>query len=86
MAKLATFARSCDRGRRKAAWGYYWKMRQHFTAVRSAWALTGHRSQGSTYGSVMVDTRDIRGNTDLEECLQLMYVTATRPTTSIHFL
>ena len=86
LSKLATFARSCERGRRKAAWGYYWKMRQHFTAVRSAWALTGHRSQGSTYGSVMVDTRDIRGNTDLEECLQLMYVTATRPTTSIHFL
>jgi ATP-dependent exoDNAse (exonuclease V) alpha subunit len=46
------------------------------------YAITGHKSQGSTYEHVFVMENDINDNWVLKERNQIKYVAFTRPTTS----
>ena len=46
------------------------------------YAITGHKSQGSTYSHVFVMENDINENWVLKERNQIKYVALTRPTTS----
>jgi ATP-dependent exoDNAse (exonuclease V) alpha subunit len=47
-----------------------------------AYAITIHKSQGSTYSDVVVDTTDIRGS----ESKALLYVAATRTSENLTIL
>ena len=49
-----------------------------FADLRSVHSITAHRSQGSTFDSVFVDLRDIRGNRNTDDRYRLLYVAVTR--------
>lgn len=84
---LATAAKQDTNARsRKEKWKDFWRMKATFNPVRYAMAMTAHRSQGSTYREVFVDSQDIWRNNDAEERLQCLNVSCTRPTTKITFL
>jgi exodeoxyribonuclease V len=63
----------------KRIWKEFWKLRESMHSVRHAYAITVHRSQGSTYETVFVDYRDILLNRDRGEAFQCLYVACTRP-------
>lgn len=79
-----TTYRTTEERLRKAArangrlWKDYWAFREYFHDVRHAYAITAHRSQGSTYEQVFVDAVDIRANQNKMEALRCLYVAITR--------
>ena len=50
------------------------------------YAITGHKSQGSTYKHVMILEDDINLNHKIKERNQIKYVALTRPTTTATML
>lgn len=63
---------------RRKAWEEFWAFVDSFADVRYGYAITVHRSQGSTYDEVFVDSNDILTNREPRERLQCLYVAATR--------
>lgn len=64
-------------------WKKFWEHKELFHDVRYAYAITAHRSQGSTFNTVFVDASDILYNRDRREAFKCLYVAATRPTTKL---
>jgi exodeoxyribonuclease-5 len=60
-------------------WKAFWSFKESFHAVRHAYAITAHRSQGSTYQNVFVDTMDILANPNRQEAFRCLYVACSRP-------
>ena len=62
-------------------WKHLHEFKQSLAQLQSIYALTVHKSQGSTIGSVFVDLPDIRRreDTNLLEAQQMLYVAVTRP-------
>lgn len=67
-----------DARARKASWSSFWDMKQMFHDIRPCHAITAHRSQGSTYDSVLVDVGNIKLNRNRKEMLQCLYVAVSR--------
>lgn len=65
-------------------WKRFWDHKDLFHDIKYAYALTAHRSQGSTYENVWVDYQDILLNRNRKEAFQCLYVAATRPTTRLY--
>lgn len=65
-------------------WKKFWNLKDLFHDIRYAYAITAHRSQGSTYENVWVDYQDILSNRTRREAFQCLYVAATRPTTRLY--
>lgn len=65
-------------------WGKYWALRKSFHDVRHAYALTTHKSQGSTFENVIIDTLNITRNRDIQERNQLLYVAMTRASDKVY--
>lgn len=81
LAKLASKARSCnDKSKTVELWREFWVTRGRFHNVRFGWALTAHRSQGSTFRSIYVDQQDILRNSSKREAFKCLYVASTRAT------
>lgn len=59
-------------------WKRFWEHKDMFHDIRFAYALTAHRSQGSTYQNVFVDYSDILYNRNRREAFQCLYVGASR--------
>ena len=70
----------------KQRWKEYWALREEFTLVRFAYAITAHRAQGSSIDRIFVDSRDILANPDPDEKLQCLYVGCTRARTHLTVL
>lgn len=68
---------------RAQLWDSYWALRDAFHDVRYGYALTAHRSQGSTFTSVFADCTDIHRNPNKEEAFRCMYVACSRPSTNL---
>jgi exodeoxyribonuclease-5 len=68
-------------GRAKVSggWKRFWGFKESFHAARHAYAITAHRSQGSTYQIAFVDYRDILINRNRQEAFRCFYVGSTRP-------
>ena len=64
-------------------WKKFWNLKELFHEVKYAYAITAHRSQGSTYESVWVDYQDILLNRNRKEAFQCLYVACSRPTTRL---
>lgn len=62
----------------RRAWGAFWEFKEAFHQVRHGYAITAHRSQGSTYHTVFADWRDILGNRNKLEAYKCLYVACTR--------
>jgi len=71
--KMANEARANSR-----LWRDYWEFREAFHKVKHSYAITAHRSQGSTYHTVFVDWRDILLNRNKTEAYRCLYVACTR--------
>lgn len=65
-------------------WRNFWNLKDLFHEVKYAYAITAHRSQGSTYETVFVDSGDILLNRNRKEALQCLYVATSRPTTRLY--
>lgn len=76
--ELAQAARSNGR-----KWQDFWLFKESFHEVRHAYAITAHRSQGSTYHTALVDYQDILCNQNRGEAFRCLYVACTRPTTRL---
>ncbi len=60
-------------------WKDFWTFKENFHSVRHAYAITAHRSQGSTYDTALVDYQDILVNRTRHEAFRCLYVACTRP-------
>lgn len=76
--ELATTARTVPR-----KWKDFWLFKESFHDCRHAYAITAHRSQGSTYATALVDYQDILLNRNRKEAFRCLYVACTRPSTSL---
>jgi ATP-dependent exoDNAse (exonuclease V) alpha subunit len=56
----------------------FYKAKQHYADVNYAYAITCHKSQGSTYKNVYVDLADISGNDNVVERNRIIYTAITR--------
>lgn len=65
-------------------WKKFWNHKELFHDIKYAYALTTHRSQGSTYENVWVDYQDILLNRNRKEAFQCLYVACSRPTTRLY--
>jgi len=72
--ELAAAARTAPR-----LWAEFWEFKESFHQLRHSYAITAHRSQGSTYDFAFVDWRDILLNRNRPEAYKCLYVACTRP-------
>lgn len=73
--------RQTNRILKKQAWGDFWEYKGRYADVDFGYAITAHKSQGSTYDIVIVDEKDIMGTTATsnQEKSELIYTALTRP-------
>jgi exodeoxyribonuclease-5 len=63
----------------KRRWRQFWEFKDAFHNLRHAYAITAHRSQGSTYETAFVEYKDILINRDRQESFRCLYTACTRP-------
>lgn len=68
----------------KKQWKSYWTLSDSFSKVMYAYALTGHRSQGSTFEYVFVDAGDIQSNFEEDTRTKVYYVACGRASKELH--
>lgn len=73
--------RQTNRALKKQAWDDFWEYKGRYADVDFGYAITSHKSQGSTYDIVVVDEKDIMGTTATsnQEKSELIYTALTRP-------
>lgn len=73
--------RQTNRALKKQAWGDFWEYKGRYADVDFGYAITAHKSQGSTYDIVVVDEKDIMDTTATsnQEKSELIYTALTRP-------
>lgn len=66
---------------KRQAWRDFWEYKARYADVDFGYAITAHKSQGSTYDIVVVDEKDIMGTTATsnQEKSELIYTALTRP-------
>lgn len=67
-----------DAPERKTVWKEFFKLQDTFAQVKYNYAITAHKSQGSTYENVAVIIDDILANPDVFERNRILYVATTR--------
>ena len=65
-------------------WREYYELKGAFADVQPAFAMTVHKSQGSTFTNTYFDYVDARRNRDQPELKKLCYVAASRPSGDLH--
>lgn len=64
-------------------WKAFWEFKETFHQLRLAYAITAHRSQGSTYDTAFVNWQDILLNRNRQEAYRCLYVACTRPSRAL---
>ena len=80
--ELASLAkRQTNKALKRQAWRDFWEYKGRYADVDFGYAITAHKSQGSTYDIVVVDEKDIMGTsaTSNQEKSELIYTALTRP-------
>ena len=80
--ELASYAkRQTNKALKRQAWRDFWEYKGRYADVDFGYAITAHKSQGSTYDIVVVDEKDIMGTsaTSNQEKSELIYTALTRP-------
>lgn len=70
-------------GKRRALWGAYYTLEETFAQVDYAYAMTVHKSQGSTFGHAFVDVPDLLSSGGVQQ--RILYTAVTRPAKSLTF-
>lgn len=81
LSNLAYEARQPNKGR---VWGAFWSLKNRYTNIRHAYAITAHRAQGSTFKTVFVDLGDVLTNSDRATALRCAYVAVTRASEKLY--
>lgn len=77
--ELTKAARSCrDHYNQKSLWKQKFDIAENFAWVKYNYAITAHKSQGSSYDYCISCEVDIEFNRDIEERNRIRYVSATR--------
>ena len=76
--KLAYQAHLKKATKEKKPWEDYWKHKNRYAQVNYNYAITSHKSQGSTYSNVFVAQNDICRNPNLVERYRSLYVSYSR--------
>ena len=63
---------------KKLMWTEFYRIKHLFADVTYAYAITAHKSQGSTYNKVYVDVVDINHNNNVVERNRIIYTAITR--------
>jgi len=63
---------------KKWKWREFWELKEAFAEVRHSYAITSHRSQGSSYLKTFVDLEDLMLNRNRQEAFRSLYVSCTR--------
>lgn len=69
---------------KKYKWREFWALKEAFNEVRHSYAITSHRSQGSSYIKTFVDLEDIMLNRNRQEAFRSLYVSCTRQRQEIY--
>lgn len=75
---LEEFQRMLDEFKEKKRWDLFWKLKEAFGSVSYGYALTAHRSQGSSFKYTFVDAGDILLNRKIDERTKCLYVGCSR--------
>jgi len=59
-------------------WDMFWNLKEAFHSISYAYAITAHRSQGSSFKYVYVDAGDIMLNRNVTERTKCLYVACSR--------
>ncbi len=70
----------------KGSWGNYRALKETFIDLRPPYAITAHKSQGSTYSHVFIDVSDIYRIKVASEADRAFYVAVTRASQSVYIL
>lgn len=73
--------RQTNKALKRQMWRDFWEYKGRYADVDFGYAITAHKSQGSTYDIVVVDEKDIMGTTATsnQEKSELIYTALTRP-------
>lgn len=66
------------KGGKRYKWLEFWELKEAFAEIRHSYAITSHRSQGSSYRKVFVDLEDLMLNRNKAEAFRSLYVSCTR--------
>ena len=72
------------KGGKRYKWREFWQLKEAFNEVRHSYAITSHRSQGSSYLKTFVDLEDIMLNRQRSEAFRSLYVACTRQRQEIY--
>lgn len=75
--RLNDLSREAKNGKRYK-WREFWKLKETFHEIKHSYAITTHRSQGSSYLRTFVDLEDIMLNRNRAEAFRSLYVACTR--------
>jgi exodeoxyribonuclease V len=67
-----------DQFKQAKRWDLFWKLKEAFGNIAYGYALTAHRSQGSTFENVFVDAGDIMLNRTISDRTKCLYVACSR--------
>jgi exodeoxyribonuclease-5 len=65
-------------------WYPFWQMKEAFHQVAHGFALTTHRSQGSTFQKIFIEAGDILLNRSVDERTKCLYVACSRASKELH--
>jgi DNA polymerase III delta prime subunit len=83
---LSGIKRKAIESRDKNLWRWFYSIQDRFAQVAYQYALTVHKSQGSTFKIAMVIERDIFMNRKVKERNQILYTAYTRPSESLYIV
>lgn len=75
----ALIAKMVQSAKQNNDWRAYYRMSEYWCDLRPMYAMTVHKSQGSTFDNVFIDYADIYANRILAEADRCLYVAVTRP-------
>jgi exodeoxyribonuclease-5 len=84
--KLAQLKSRAKQTGGKRRWRDYYRLKERFADAEYCFAMTAHRSQGSTFHTAYVDHQNLRRCRNPEERQSLIYVAATRPSHQLALL
>lgn len=82
LAKKNALAAEAKQESRK--WKQFWEFVEAFHGLRHGYAITAHRSQGSTYEQAFVNFSDMLLNRNRTEAFRCLYVACSRPRKQLH--
>lgn len=85
--KISKSAKNAPFGHeRREVWKHFWDVKGMFAQIKYNYAVTAHKSQGSTYDNCVAVMYDIKANPKYEERNRIMYVAATRARNKLYII